>query len=255
MMRVLIALLCLVSAPLFAAGAWDTPQARQDGFGSSPQCFNFTAPASGRAVVVAIALGGGASGGSVADDPVNSYSLLSTQTDVNGNELRWYMAHNVTNAPTEWCVAFTSGGSTNISIHVAYATGLATVSPLDDSDEAGNSFGTSVSGSLTTTVDGSLLIGWLSYTGDVTMTPTAGLSRIPATGVGGPFLLYSTTDAGTAGAKTIGATWTASEQHRISSIALKASGGGGGGAVVPIFIQQMSAANDDHTELVANSRN
>lgn len=161
----------------------------------------------------------------VTDNQSNTYTLARTWLNGSANNSGLFYCHNITNAPTELVINWTGGGNRYIESAFLEGTGFVNAGPsYSDHLREVNVETTSIT--LDTLAAGEALIGFmLSQARDV--TPTSGISRYPSTGSSRVWLFDD--DAGAAGAKTIGASWTSQGVTTIPFVAASFGPSGGSG--------------------------
>lgn len=198
-----------------------------DAFGTTPSTFSGrTAPTTGQGVL-AIVRANGASGTATLSDGTNTFTPRGTGGDGDGGPLYYFTATNVSGSPTGYTFTWSGGGSALPELALIFIDGLDD-DVFIDFDDSGGTFADTDSITLDTTGDdGAILAGVFSITDTRDIVPASGLSRDPASGAHSLFILYSTTDAGTGGLKTFGASFTSMWAVRTSGVALRAAGGSG----------------------------
>lgn len=159
---------------------------------------------------------------SVTDNQSNTYTEDLTATSADGNNIYFYRASNITNAPTSVTIDWT--GNAQITANIFEVSGLTNTSPVDATVADTTSFSstTTPSKSITTTTDNAAVFAMLTMGAGATMTPDSGWSALPSSGTDFSFILYDN-DVGVAGSKTVGGTLGTSRGGRWTIAAYKAA--------------------------------
>lgn len=213
-----------------------------DGFGATGFSISLgSAVASGNSLFVAVYSESYAEGGvplTITDNQGNTYVLDRTFLRTGGQDAGFFRCHNITNGPTSIVFNWTGGGSRYVEIGFLEVSGLSASAP-SDADHVRDIFATTTAVTLTTAASGECLVG-LILAAPTDFTPSAGLSRYPASG-GGTIWLFDD-DAGTAGNKSVGGSWSAGATAPV--VAASYGVAGGGGTAVPVFANRYAQFNN-----------